>query len=145
MQVFPSARFAVISWLMVKAHLLLCSRWCWMEPGGVIGESSKEPANHQLIITFIQMGWFMDVYVMVISTKSVWTFWMRDPDLERHALKTNTVGTLINVLMGEFHQSSRPHTTSQCLGKGTLRNFDHGMKRCMLDTKWYLFPKRVNM
>ena len=51
MQVFVSARFAVISWLMVKAHLLLCSRWCWMEPGGVIGESSKEPANHKLIIT----------------------------------------------------------------------------------------------
>lgn len=154
MQVFASARFAVISWLIVKAHLLLCSRWCWMEPGGV-GESSKKRVNNSIcgynwrwnLTKFIPVGWFMCVF-MVISTKSHWI--LRDQDLGRHGLKTNidqcTDGWISSIIKTRYYLGRKPFPNVQLAVGGPLRfPRHHGMKRCMLDRKWYLFPKSVNV
>lgn len=61
MQVFASTHFAVISRLMVKAHLLLCSWWCWMEPGGVRNEQTTQ---------FV--GTLKMKYDQIISNSSWW-------------------------------------------------------------------------
>ena len=92
------------------------------------------------------LGWFMCVF-MVISTKSHWI--LRDQDLERHGLKTNidqyTDGWISSIIKTRYYLGRKPFPNVQ-LAVGGLLQFtcDHGMKRCMLDRKWYLFPKSVN-
>ena len=51
------------------------------------------------------------------------------------------------LISSRYYLGRKPFPNVQLAAVGGLLQFtcDHGMKRCMLDRKWYLFPKSVNV